>query len=118
MRAIKNMIVVIGKSDATDQVKKAMLMSVGGKDMVFLFDHAGKKAEECFACGLSEQFKGAPMCKGGGEKENGGKIRQVKQKEEKEEDSETSASDVETTCRVRERVAASRDDTKDPMVQM
>ena len=60
------------------------------------------------------------MCKGGGEKKkkNGGKVRQVKQKEEIEEDSETSSSDSETTGRVQERVAASRDDTKDPMVQV
>ena len=45
VRAIKNMIVVTGKSDAPDQVKKAMLMSVGRKDMVFLFDHVGMVEE-------------------------------------------------------------------------
>ena len=43
---------------------------------------AGKKADKCFACGLSGHFK-APTCKGGGEKKKktGGKIRKVKQKE-------------------------------------
>ena len=42
IKAVKDMLVVTGKEGATAAVKKAMLRSVGGKDMVSLFDHVGK----------------------------------------------------------------------------
>ena len=42
IKAVKDMLVVTGKESATAAVKKAMLRSVGGKDMVSLFDHVGK----------------------------------------------------------------------------
>ena len=67
---------------------------------------------------LPGHFKGAAICKGWEEKKKkkGGKIR-LKQEEEAETDSETSSSDTETTGRVQERVVASRDNIKDPMVE-
>ena len=68
---------------------------------------------------LPGHFKGAAICKGWEEKKKkkGGKIR-LKQEEEAETDSETSSSDTETTGRVQERVVASRDNIKDPMVEV
>ena len=66
---------------------------------------------------LPGHFKGAAICKGWEKKKKGGKIR-LKQEEEAETDSETSSSDTETTGRVQERVVASRDNIKDPMVEV
>ena len=42
IKSVKDMLVVTGKEGATAAVKKAMLRSVGGKDMVSLFEHVGK----------------------------------------------------------------------------
>ena len=42
IKAVKDMLVVTGKEDATASVKKAILRAVGGKDMVSMFDHVGK----------------------------------------------------------------------------
>ena len=42
IKAVRDMMVVMGKDGATAGVKKAILRSVGGKDMVSLFDHVGK----------------------------------------------------------------------------
>ena len=42
IESVKNMMVVTGHEDATATVKKAILMAVGGQDMVSLFKHVGK----------------------------------------------------------------------------
>ena len=46
VRSIKDLITVVGKEDASEGVKKAMIRSIGGKDMIYLFDHVGKVAAE------------------------------------------------------------------------
>ena len=46
VRSIKDLITVAGKEDASEGVKKAMIRSIGGKNMIYLFDHVGKVAAE------------------------------------------------------------------------
>ena len=45
IRLVDNMMAITGKDDATAKVKKALLMAVGGKYIVTLYDHVGKVLE-------------------------------------------------------------------------
>ena len=45
VKAIKNLMVLTDNADATDAKKKALMQSVGGPDMIWLWDYMGKVAE-------------------------------------------------------------------------
>ena len=46
VKAIKNLMILTDNENATDAKKKALMQSVGGQDIVWLFDYVGKVADE------------------------------------------------------------------------
>ena len=42
VKSIKNLLTLTDNTDATDAKKKALMQSVGGPDMIWLFDYVGK----------------------------------------------------------------------------
>ena len=45
VKSIKNLLTLTDNTEATDAKKKALMQSVGGPDMIWLFDYVGKVAE-------------------------------------------------------------------------
>ena len=45
VKAIKNLMILTDNENATDAKKKALMQSVGGQDIVWLFDYVGKVAD-------------------------------------------------------------------------
>ena len=90
----------------------------------------GKNSKECFACGKTGHFKGAPLCKGDNKKEakkkwkKPSKSRRVQERPESAEDTESGETDSDSVPRLKESstgetvAAAKETEPQDPMVEV